>query len=479
MSYQMSAVVIRKISGKKVSVRLPGHSADSTIEFAPLTRQAPWPKPGLEAYIVPGQCTTPADGRFPVMVKVFKRDLPHRAERTQFLTETLQLGTPAGRRSLGIEAADDWMYHGIPMAWLGSVEVPVDRGERVRVIGHMTRHIGGDQPGKTLDVEGLKIREPGQQPSFDSYSEDERRELALHLIRAVERMERLQLAHGDLSQGNVLIGPGPTKKPAATLCDFDGFYHPKAPLLPRRLGAEMVRPIGTPGYQHPEVAEEDRRSAGIGENVLVATDRFALAVLVCEVMVWDSALRRSIGRDTLLSDVEFSTRSLAALDKTAPIVRRKFPEGIALLEKALSARGMWSAGAPADWARQALPSPADWERVVRGGKTWDRRPTMRLIKQIGNQSPALDIQVNLGSSSSARFDRIQGAEAPLDKVEYHWDGTKGQFEIWLHSQDDLRLRRAGTTTLSRVPTNVGGPTKVSIYPGDELAVAFVWRFSFT
>ncbi len=97
---------------------------------------------------------------------------------------------------------------------------------------------------------------------------DQSRALAESIAWVLYALELNELAHCDLSSGNVIVDPGQT---SVHLVDVEDLYSPW--LLP-----PPQVPIGTPGYQHREVGELGQwRPTG---------DRFAGAVLMAEVLAW-------------------------------------------------------------------------------------------------------------------------------------------------------------------------------------------------
>lgn len=97
---------------------------------------------------------------------------------------------------------------------------------------------------------------------------DQSRALADNMAWVLYALELNQLAHCDLSSGNVIVDPG---QDAVHLVDVEDLYSPWLTPPP------MV-PAGTPGYQHHEVPGTGQwRPAG---------DRFAGAVLMAEMLGW-------------------------------------------------------------------------------------------------------------------------------------------------------------------------------------------------
>lgn len=97
---------------------------------------------------------------------------------------------------------------------------------------------------------------------------DESRAMAEHMAWVLYALEMNNLAHCDLSSGNVIIDPGQDR---IHLVDVEDLYSPW-------LSTPPMVPAGTPGYQHKEANQIGQwRPAG---------DRFAGAVLMAEMLGW-------------------------------------------------------------------------------------------------------------------------------------------------------------------------------------------------
>ncbi len=97
---------------------------------------------------------------------------------------------------------------------------------------------------------------------------DQSRMLAESMAWVLYALELNNLAHCDLSSGNVIIDPG---LDSVHLVDVEDLYSPW-------LTPPPMAPAGTPGYQHREVSGTGQwRPAG---------DRFAGSVLIAEILGW-------------------------------------------------------------------------------------------------------------------------------------------------------------------------------------------------
>jgi hypothetical protein len=465
MTYQMSGLILKKhVGGQKFNFRMPEDGADCEVTLSMWTQAQPWPSPGLEAYVIPGVCRHPREGSFPVMLKVFKFEVPERGERTLFLTDTLKLGSNTSRSVRGLPDDLHWMFYGFPFLWLGRTKI-----NDKEVIAHLTRHIGGEKLGATTDFLGYKVADKTAATSWDHVPPDQRAELALQLVDMVRTLEKIGLVHGDLSHGNVLIGPGRLGNRVATLCDYDGYYFPRVAQLPRMLNGQPIRPIGTPEFQHPDVRQRFQLDTNATDaGLFVGTDRFAMGVLICEMMVWSTALKSALVRETLLSDQELNSRSLRALEQTAPDIRGLFPSGFELLEKAMTATGMWQAGDVDKWARANLPGPDEWEQCILtgGNAAWPKgsKPRLTVYRKVGNQ-PAMqreDVEI---SSAGANLGVINSLAPILATIDFTWKREDGKLELIFSGNDQVRTRRSGVGAWK--PEAGTRPLTLSAGPGDQ------------
>lgn len=334
---------LRKLSGIRFPVaNLRGTSFD--IEIPPDVHKIA--RSGSEAYGFPITYHDPKNGRLPAFMKLFMQNVPERDARTQFLVVEKELA-----------ASHSWMFHGVPFTVLGNGT----QINGVDVVGHVALRIGAAFGVPAEDLMRLK-----SQGEWDNkYSLETRRFLAGQLCTAVSTMEEFQFIHGDLAPGNVMIGPGPKNgQPICTLCDYDGFSHPSVSPLPREF-----RTFGSPGYIYPELldrmeADQQRKD----ESINVETDRFALAVLVCELVTWTPELGEQLGRDRLLSDrIPDDQRQNG--NYIADNIRRKWPEGFDLLDKAVRASDVTS-----------MPSPETWLRLLGVSRAFTKHPRLEIYE---------------------------------------------------------------------------------------------------
>ena len=185
----------------------------------------------------------------------------------------------------------------------------------------------------------------------------ERIDQADKLCSVVSVLEKEGYVHGDLSCENIMMGDldenssGNPEKDALVLIDYDGFYKKGVVQLPDKKG-QRFKTYGTKGYQIPTIKKELREKKAHKQSVV--TDRFALGVLVSEIMVWgkESSRHKQDNREVLLTDEMLDSRTLVKLEKG---IRSIWPEGINLLEETLKIDNP-----------QGYPSPEDWMSILRG-----------------------------------------------------------------------------------------------------------------
>ena len=278
-----------------------------------------WPREGGQAFCLLADVRSeklPAPA--PVVLKIFKRDVAGRGLRNAFLVRSPLL-TKFGE-----------MFQEIPFASLDGVVI-----ENVAIFGNLTKQIAS--PSGVLAENFWRYKMADR---YDQFSMQNRRQLITSLIVSVQILERFGFAHGDLSDRNAMIARGRgSGEILLCLCDFDAFDHALAPRL--ALGGGSA---GTPGYRHGFMLDAGGQRAG---GRCARNDRFALAVLAFELMVWDREVSRRLGRVRLLTDEVLPQGRITALD--LDVAATRWPEGFGLLERAVAARDWNEMAAPEDW----------------------------------------------------------------------------------------------------------------------------------
>jgi hypothetical protein len=435
----LSPADIRQLAGRRASVP---NLAGGRVELVcpPQMRANQEFFGGNEGYAV--ACTAIlGSGQIPAILKVFQQPSTLRDERSRFLVvEGIANLQPA------------WQFQGAP--FMAAIDLFPGACSDV-VSGHVARFVGkqyGAPAAKSLD----RMRDS----DWFSITDAERRRLAADLCEAVKTLEAQKFAHADISFGNVMVGPGPDGRQVAVLVDYDAFHHPNADQLklPR-----AVRPIGSIGFQSPETIRRARTDvANTDEGIFVASDRFALAVMCCEMVAWSDKVRDLLladpkPRPNLLSDDIIVGR---AVDRLPRAIIDAFPEGFALLGKAMRA------GSDA-----AMPRPEDWLEVLVPLATF-RVPVVhfyrfgppeflhgkRLLAGATDNFGGVDSQL-----ASVRYEKVD--ETPVNgasacTVDLLFDGAAPV----------VHRKRAGGTQIHRGP----GGIRIRVAPGDDLASAG-WR----
>src|SRR5262249_44960501 len=184
-------------------------------------------------------------------------------------------------------------------------------------------------------------------------------------------------------------------------------------------------------------------------DIWVQSDRFALGVAICEMVVWSDevdAILRKEGRGQLLPDDIIMKRDLARLPKR---LIDTFPDGFLLLDRALHATG------PA-----SMPSPEDWLRVLGFDeeKEFQGRPVITVYRTRGNS------RAKYGTA------RLLAAKGDLSKValqlaDLAFQITDAKLEFRFPSGPMVKRRRNG-----RLADVTSGIRFVVANPGDTYYV---------
>src|ERR1043165_4735310 len=123
-NYSIVAHDLKKLPGQ--SFQIANKTSGGKIKFNILTPEPGWPRTGLEAYVMAVNCDHPTRGPIPSILKIFKQNIPERAQRTRFLID------------LGLAKHHPWLFQGMPYA---SIRQMVVNG--VQIVGHIAQHILG------------------------------------------------------------------------------------------------------------------------------------------------------------------------------------------------------------------------------------------------------------------------------------------------------------------------------------------------
>ena len=427
----INAASLRQIYGAKLQIKTRD-GADAAIRIP--QQPAGWPRPGSEAYGLRTELDIerPAGKEtIPAFLKLFRTEVKEREVRTRLLI-AMEL------------AKKSHFFHGIPFGWLGRFKI-----NNVELNAHFTRMIRGPYSGGPEDF--FRLRGDGRWAAIGT---EQRRRFAAELAAAVAGLERAGIVHGDISPGNTLIGQSSSGHDICILCDYDGYHSNRVPRLPRKSDKLSCRPLGSPGYQYPTLIQAIEADAHSDADIWVETDRFALGVAICEMLVWSDEVDKILqadGRGQLLPNELIKSRDLSLLPAR---VIDAFPQGFLLLDKALRA------GSPA-----AMPSPEDWLRILGFDEAveYKGRPLITVFSRHGN-GRAKQGSFRLASASGD----FAKAVPQLAGIKYAFDEQR--LELQFAPTRAVRRRREG-----RLADIAAGGGAVSANPGDTYYVG-EWEF---
>jgi hypothetical protein len=432
VAYSISAIKLKQLYGSHFGAR----ARDGTSLIIRIPEQPHgWPRGGTEAFGLKVELEAKRSHgveSIPAFLKIFKAEVSEREHRTRLLIES------------ELAKYSDY-FGGMPFGWLGRANI-----KGVDLVAHFTRTIPGPFDGGPEDFE--RLRSNGR---WSRFSRETREIFAGELAVAVAGLERAGITHGDISPGNVLVGHSRSGSDVCILCDYDGYYHPDVPRLPRSIGKLPCRPLGSPGYQYPDLIDEIKRDNRNDADIWVQTDRFALGVAICEMMVWSAEIETLLedeGRGQLLPDSVIASRDVSRLPAQVIDI---FPRGFLLLDKALKASG------PA-----SMPSPEDWLRVLGlddATIAYDGRPAITIYRRRGNS------RVKEGMFRlSAREGDFGKASQDLASMRYGFVDKK----LELHFSPGKTIKRRRDTRLADMTPELGG---LAANPGDIYYVD-EWEF---
>jgi len=302
---------LNTLNGPSIELHFP--------DFASI-RKLGFPKRGGEGYVFPVRVRLGSFTRLFAM-KTFSSSSTTRVDRSVFLTQL---------RSF---LEGDPRFQALPIWAVDTLEVG-----GVLLNGHIAPLVGG-----IGDSGWRELRELFGSGEWFELSTKIRRVLLKDLALAVRKMEDCGLIHGDLSLANILVDVSAEPKELA-LCDYDAFVFNGVEPIER-----PNRPLGTLGFQSPNLFEQYLADREGKADISVDTDRFALAALIATSEMWskDDAIEAGKrGQNSIVSEAVLHSRSLASIKKEQAL---RFPSGVALLAKALSAKRSEDMPAPIDW----------------------------------------------------------------------------------------------------------------------------------
>jgi hypothetical protein len=373
--YFFGATEANKLAGAAFEV------AGSRFEISSDTVKDPnGPRKGREGIGLSVECFHPEKGQIPSFLKVLLHDVPAREVRNTFLVQT------------GLAKRHPWLFMAVPFCALGRLV----KVKQISLLGHISKRIRDRSGARARDFKDYVLADQWAFPV------ELRRRFCGQVCCAIVALEELKLVHGDLSLGNVMIAHDPRDGDVAVLCDFDGFHHPSQPVLPMKHGGRSIRGGGSLGFQYPQFLE----AGDSGAEPFIETDRFALAALVCQMMVWQPETRLELRREELLTTEMIRQRDLGPLPA---MIRNRWPEGFGLLEQALRAPSI-----------DRMPGPRIWLEAVGG-------PHPAMLMKIERKHPAFSQRSSLKSAngnlarvhrdlSAVSFEKTPGGL----KLDFQW-----------------------------------------------------------
>lgn len=353
VSEGISATGVRRLTGGSFEIK--DLSSNRNIRFT-IGDQGQVVAAGAEAYGLPVDGKRGWGQDLAGFLKVFRHQVPERNQRNLFLVVQ------------GL-ASRHWLFQGVPFGFLPQMQI-----NGIEVHGNLSFRIRDRRGGIAPSLAQLVTTDQWV------YDTETRSLFCGQLCCAIYALEELGWVHGDLSLGNVLIGWQEGQGEVAVLVDFDGFYHPRQPLLPLKVGRHDMRRVGSEGFQDPNLLDEIARDPS---NACVRCDRFALGALICQLIVWQPWMAGQLSRHHLLSGDMIRKRNLEGLPGK---IQDIWPQGFDLLQKALAGRR------PHD-----QPGPREWLAAVGGPPI--RSPT--LLVSNGRLRPAVYLAVELRSSAGS------------------------------------------------------------------------------
>lgn len=215
--------------------------------------------------------------------------------------------------------------------------------------------------------------------------------LASNFANVLAKLEANSIAHCDLSAGNIIIDPDPTKLQIELIDVEDlfalGFAQP------------AYLPLGTPGYQH--------KTSGAGQWH-ARGDRFAGAILLSEMLGWyDDTVRSTSYGESYFDSAELQSANCRRLDLLIISISRHSNDLATLLKRA------WSSANLDD-----CPAISEWDQTMK---------KIRLGKYVVFEEP---LKPTIGAKSPPIWTPLL-KEPP--KIE--WEQNKPNLDEWNNEAD--------------------------------------------
>jgi serine/threonine protein kinase len=208
-------------------------------------------------------------------------------------------------------------------------------------------------------------------------TDEQRVAICRNLLASVEALETHELSHRDLSVTNVFIDPVTWN---VQFIDWDGVYHPS-------LAMPLNTTTGTSGYTAPIV--RINRAGEAAATWCPRSDRFAMAILICEFLVMGQGTPLANDGGMFEQD-ELYAGSGPRLHAAEQILHRRWPGVCRLLRRALEASTFAACPSPAEWRESpSLASPVNAPRLTDVANFMaDFEANIRRLQQEGSPPPA-------------------------------------------------------------------------------------------
>lgn len=352
-----------------------------------------WPRAGLEAYVVPAICSS-SQGSINSILKLFKMDIPERQKRINFLSsQKLREKHPKYFKAIPFISLDKRSYNNFTLC------------------GHISERIQ-NKNNTAEDIFRLKNNNKW------NFTLQQKINFILNLCYSIEILEDLEIVHGDISSKNVIIGEHNNQE-CALLCDFDGFYHKNVDKLPMSFNNQPCRPLGTIGYQYPEIIKKINENH---DDIFVETDRFALLVLACEIIALDPNDFTTLNREELINDSIINKKNT---DEIPTTIKKKWEQGFTLLDKALRCNSIQQMPSPFEIIEALKQGPAQNISIFGEHKLFTKPFNYTPQIEITHSTKPINMKANI-KSHSGNFSKIHH---DLLNLNYLFNNSSLTFKI--------------------------------------------------
>lgn len=167
--------------------------------------------------------------------------------------------------------------------------------------------------------------------------------LSYNLCNHIQTLEDNNIAHRDLSNGNILVD---TKTWMVHIIDWDCMYHPDLQMPDNTT-------IGTNGYIGPMVLEDGKPKTE--KTWHSKADRFSMSVLIMEFLACRKGLIHEeddalLNQDELYSLYELSVAK-PGIELLVKTIKDDYPDAVELFKRTIRARNYEECPSPKDWIK--------------------------------------------------------------------------------------------------------------------------------